>query len=154
MISWSPGVTLADIERQVILKALQFYRNNKTATSIALGISIRTLDTRIELYAQEDMEQKINAGRRQTEREIQLARARGIHPHQYDTNDGPVDSVGNLATVSPTEKRAASHQTGEGLRMESLANAPAQSPVPVSQREEVQDLLPKQASSGGQRRKR
>lgn len=49
-IMWSPGVTLEDIEKQVILKAFRFYRGSKTTTSQALGISIRTLDTKLEKY--------------------------------------------------------------------------------------------------------
>lgn len=53
-LNWQPGVYLKDVEKQVIKLALKFYRGNKTQTSIALGISLKTLDRRIEQYAEED----------------------------------------------------------------------------------------------------
>ena len=49
-ILWQPGMSLADVEKEVIIKAYSFYRENKTQTSIALGVSIRTLDNRLEKY--------------------------------------------------------------------------------------------------------
>lgn len=51
MINWSPGQTLEQIEKQVILQAYRFYEQNKTHTAAALGISIRTLDGRLADYA-------------------------------------------------------------------------------------------------------
>lgn len=50
-IMWQPGVTLDQIERQVIERAFHYYNQNKAKTASALGISIRTLDTRLEDYA-------------------------------------------------------------------------------------------------------
>lgn len=47
---WFPGVTLADLEKKAILKALKFYDNNKTRTASALGISIRTLQNKLNEY--------------------------------------------------------------------------------------------------------
>jgi DNA-binding NtrC family response regulator len=54
MILWQPGVTLEDIEKQVIQKAFSFYRGNKTATAKSLGIAIRTLDAKLEKYDKQD----------------------------------------------------------------------------------------------------
>lgn len=48
--TWSPGRTLEDIERAVILSALQFYRGNKTQTAEALKIAVRTIHNRIATY--------------------------------------------------------------------------------------------------------
>lgn len=53
-IIWSPGVTLDQIERQVIEKAFAFFRKNKTQTAQALGIAIRTLENKFERYEKED----------------------------------------------------------------------------------------------------
>ena len=50
MFPWSPGITIKQIEKEVILQALKFYSYNKTKTAIALGISIRTLDNRLVEY--------------------------------------------------------------------------------------------------------
>jgi transcriptional regulator with PAS, ATPase and Fis domain len=47
---WTPGKTLNDIERKVILEALQYHQGNRTHTAKALGISIRTLRNKIADY--------------------------------------------------------------------------------------------------------
>ncbi|MCM2324207.1 MAG: sigma-54 dependent transcriptional regulator [Oligoflexia bacterium] len=47
---WMPGRTLDDIERSVILEALQYHSGNRTHTARALGISIRTLRNKLADY--------------------------------------------------------------------------------------------------------
>lgn len=47
---WTPSMTLEDVEKEVIKEAFAFHRQNKTQTSIALGISIRTLDSKLAKY--------------------------------------------------------------------------------------------------------
>jgi transcriptional regulator with PAS, ATPase and Fis domain len=47
---WSPGQTLNDIERTVILDALEYHKGNRTHTARALGISIRTLRNKLSDY--------------------------------------------------------------------------------------------------------
>lgn len=49
-VYWSPGVTLEELEKRTILRALRFYNNNKTHTASALGISIRTLQNKLNEY--------------------------------------------------------------------------------------------------------
>jgi len=49
-VSWMPGRTLDDIERTVILEALQHHSGNRTHTARALGISIRTLRNKLADY--------------------------------------------------------------------------------------------------------
>jgi len=49
-VFWSPGRTLEEIEKAVILEAIRFFRNNKTQTALALGIAIRTLDYKLAKY--------------------------------------------------------------------------------------------------------
>ena len=51
MINWHPGLTLEEVEKQVIEMALRYFNNNKTQTAIALGIAVRTLDNKLEKYA-------------------------------------------------------------------------------------------------------
>jgi DNA-binding NtrC family response regulator len=48
--NWAPGKTLDDIERNVILEALQYHQGNRTHTARALGISIRTLRNKLSDY--------------------------------------------------------------------------------------------------------
>ncbi len=47
---WTPGRTLDDIERTVIIEALQYHQGNRTHTAKALGISIRTLRNKLSDY--------------------------------------------------------------------------------------------------------
>ncbi len=49
-LNWVPGKTLNDIERNVILEALQYHHGNRTHTARALGISIRTLRNKLADY--------------------------------------------------------------------------------------------------------
>ncbi len=49
-LDWAPGKTLDDVERRVILEALQYHQGNRTHTARALGISIRTLRNKIADY--------------------------------------------------------------------------------------------------------
>jgi transcriptional regulator with PAS, ATPase and Fis domain len=48
--SWAPGKTLDDIERDVILQALEYHKGNRTHTARALAISIRTLRNKLADY--------------------------------------------------------------------------------------------------------
>lgn len=48
--NWTPGRTLDDVERTVILEALTYHQGNRTHTAKALGISIRTLRNKIADY--------------------------------------------------------------------------------------------------------
>lgn len=81
---WSPGVTLAEMEKQVIEKAFSHFKGNKTHTASALGIAIRTLDAKLLSYVGEkqaghDREEYLR------QRELDhLSRARGLttdHAH-------------------------------------------------------------------------
>lgn len=48
--NWAPGRTLNEIEKSVIIDALQYHKGNRTHTAKALGISIRTLRNKIAEY--------------------------------------------------------------------------------------------------------
>lgn len=78
MINWSPGVTLDQMEEQVIRKAFAHYRGNKTVTANALGISIRTLDGRLEKYEAENKKKAEDEELAQKNREAFLLRSRGF----------------------------------------------------------------------------
>jgi transcriptional regulator with PAS, ATPase and Fis domain len=49
-LGWKPGTTLDEIEKSVILEALQYHAGNRTHTARALGISIRTLRNKLADY--------------------------------------------------------------------------------------------------------
>lgn len=122
-ITWTPGITLEQIEKQVILKAFSHYRNNKTTTSQALGISIRTLDERLKKYELEEKEVERANEHRAAEREKFLARSRGSVTLNVSTG---TDILGHAA----------------GIHVEPAVTAEAQSEMPVPKRREVQTVLP------------
>ena len=48
------GTTLADAERALIERTLEFADNNKTRTAAILGMGLKTLHTKLRLYREED----------------------------------------------------------------------------------------------------
>lgn len=138
-VNWQPGMTLDEMEKHTILQAYRFYRSNKTQTAIALGISVRTLDNKLEKYeldgrkeAERDAAEKI----RNTEI---LNRMRGITPG---------------ASAPPNARKQVEfqeegvHSPDAGIRLEPANKAPAQHTMPLPERSEVQAVLSKQASAG------
>lgn len=49
-MSWQPGRTLSEVERDTILAALRFYAGNRTHTARSLNISFNTLAAKIKKY--------------------------------------------------------------------------------------------------------
>ena len=49
-VSFEYGMTLADIERAVILETLKQQNNNRTRAARVLGIGIRTLQRKLKQY--------------------------------------------------------------------------------------------------------
>jgi len=134
-VFWSPGVSLEQIEKDVILKAFRFYRGNKTQCSISLGISIRTLEAKLEKYEQDGKKQRDTEERESADRAAQLNRARGI-----------------AVTASPTE--GVVFGTGAGVHAQPPVAVPEKQPVPVSEPEKVQSVLPSKVAAGHQHRRR
>ena len=72
-VIWSPGVTLENIEEQVIKKAYAHFQQNKLATANSLGISERTLYSKLAQYEQQEKRSKEEAElRRKNAEEYQL----------------------------------------------------------------------------------
>lgn len=78
-MSWQPGMTMDDVERVTIEAALRYHQNNKTQTAQALGIAIRTLDNKLQKYAQADQAAQVKADEVEQKRRDELARMRGPH---------------------------------------------------------------------------
>lgn len=55
-----PGMTLAAIEKIVILETLRRHSQNRTHTAKALGIGIRTLQRKIKLYGSSPTEPSLD----------------------------------------------------------------------------------------------
>jgi len=138
-VYWSPGMSLEILEQMVIQKAFKHYHGNKTATANSLGIAIRTLDAKLEKYEMDEIEREEQNADRRRDRELQLARARGINPANQ-----AIAGAGIQAGI----------QAREGFHAQPIANAPAQQPVSVSVGSEVQEVLPKKVASGNTRKSR
>lgn len=54
---FEPGMSMSEAERQIILNTLRHAQNNKKKTAQILGISLRTLLTRLKEYSTEKIEQ-------------------------------------------------------------------------------------------------
>lgn len=150
IIMWSPGMSLEDIEKQVILKAYGHYRQNKTVTANSLGISVRTLDTRIEKYEQDQKELELREEQRRRDREELLKRSRGV--------PNPNPTLASAAPATPPNSGSANTQAGgkavSGNGVQPASDASKEFALPVQEREQVQKVLPQQAPVSGPRRGR
>jgi radical SAM superfamily enzyme len=79
-ITWAPGVTLDEIEEEVIKRAFRHFQKNKTATAEALGISIRTLDNKLLKYDEDQKKRDQFSEHDEEKRRAELARCRGVLP--------------------------------------------------------------------------
>jgi hypothetical protein len=105
-IVWSPGVTLNDIEKAAIIKAFRFFGNNKTATAAALGISIRTLDNKLERYAEEAKQEEIKAAELENRIAAITEKNRKSLEHSITTNIFEANQVKPFTQVdAPKEAR-------------------------------------------------
>lgn len=130
MINWVPGETLELVEQMTIEQALNFYRGNKTQTAASLGIAIRTLDNKLNIYMENRKSLERTYERQQKDREFQLARAKGQAP------------ANSLSSAEPW------------MRMEPDAEVGAESKMSMSERAEVQEVLPRQAPASGKNKGR
>lgn len=133
-INWVPGLTLDEVEKQCILKALQWFRGNKSQTAIALGITVKTIDNKLEKYEAEGKVMDDKHRESEIKRAEILNRMRGIQPAQ------------KLEEITP-ELNA-----GTRPRMESPTQVAAKYGVPVPERKEVQNVLPRQVAQSSKRR--
>lgn len=132
-IAWSPGVTLDQIEKEVILRAFAHFHKNKSATAKALGITVKTLDNKFERYEEETKIQEAADEQRKADRQSALNRSRGIPGvPQFDT--------------------AASPQAVTWNGMESTSHPAKEQSMPMPQRKEVQGVLPSGAAGSGARK--
>lgn len=126
-MQWIPGQSLEYIEQLAIEEAYRFYRGNKTQTANALRISIRTLNVKLEKYEAEQQQRKRADDQHRNEQRLFLERARGQSPFQVPS------SIPSTATRP---------------FLESTAQVANESKVSVSERKEVQEVLPRPNPSG------
>lgn len=149
------GVTIDALEKHWIINALRYYGNNKTQTAGALGISIRTLDNKLEKYEDEQIRDRDRAAEDRANKAAILERMRGPLITQYN-GLGSANQINGLPRNS--EAAEASIQNGDApdrrVRMEPAFDSAQEQTLPVPQRQEVQTVLPKHSGSGGHGKRR
>jgi hypothetical protein len=76
-VIWSPGVSLEQIEKQVILAAYEFYKRNIYLTSKSLNVEIGSLQKKINKYEKERLAEEEKIEIRKKREEEFISRARG-----------------------------------------------------------------------------
>lgn len=130
-MSWMPGMTLEHCEQVAIEAAFRWHQSNKTHTAEALKISIRTLDAKLEKYdaEREDYKRRTNDSER--------LRQEWLHKSRF----GHQEAAGVFSATT-------------GMHLEPASQASAQQAMPLPERIEVQEVLPKQTSAGHSKRNR
>ena len=116
-VQWAPGMTLEQLEKNVIEYAMRFYNHKKEAVASVLGISLRTLHSKLTKYEEEDAEAIRAADKRTQQEAYELHRAR--YGTKADTTPHPLT----------------------GASMEPACNITPQHIMPVPKRPEVQEVL-------------
>lgn len=150
-LNWQPGMTLESIEKEAILQAFRFYRGNKTATSNALGIAIRTLDNKLESYQADDKAKEDANAKRKRDHEEFVRRSRGEVARINHAASNVDFKKSDETDAGPVENGDDSER---GVHMESSEKASEEHAVPMPVRKEVQDMPPRHASGShsGKRR--
>lgn len=141
-VNWVPGITLEEMEKQCILAAFRFYRGNKTQTAQVLGIAIRTLDNKLEKYEDDKKRAEQRYEDDKFERSQTLDRLRGV------------DITKKYSPGSQSQYPTPSMDAPRRLDVQPTVEIPTQQPLPVSERKEIQGVLPKQASGNNPRGRR
>jgi hypothetical protein len=151
IIQWSPGMTLAAIERLVIEAAYRHYNCNKTHTANALGVSARTIHEKVDKFNLDNKHEEDAAEKRRIEREEWLARSRG----RNNPGQNPHDQIIEYAE---RDRKAADGKISASVEV-TVGGKPSldhsgQSDMPVPKRQEVQKMLPHEVARSSDQRKR
>jgi len=94
-VIWQPGMKLADVEKIVIERAYSFYKNNKSQTAIALGIAVRTLDSKLEKFSinKEPAAERDERRRKETARKL------------HEMRNGKVKSIPQIEKQQKTKSK-------------------------------------------------
>lgn len=133
-IQWSPGVTLEEVEKQVIIVAYRHFRKNKSITAASLGIAIRTLDAKLEKYVKDSKTQIEKDVEMNNDREEFLKAQRGL-PSKWRPK---------VTTPFKDRLKSSSQRTtagaNPGIPMESTPRPAPEPEVSMRIKEEVQNM--------------
>lgn len=141
MVTWCPGMTLGDMERHVIEAAFRYHRSNKTATAAALGISVRTLDNKLEKYAEEEEAHKAAEAERAHQRAENLARARGTFGRPVLDTFGDLAAATAITAAKPAETAPVGATPAVAAAMADMPKPPPPAAKPKPSDSELDELL-------------
>ncbi len=124
-MSWLPGYSLEEWEKLAIQSAMKYCRGNKTHAAATLQCSVRTIDAKLEKYAQEDLHAEQREHDRREKAAVDLQRARGLDQASISARMG----IQPVSQISPQQS------------------------VSLSEREEIQGVLPGPTPGRGNRRR-
>lgn len=115
MVHWQPGMSLEEVEKDIILAALRFFQNNKTQVAQSLGLSIRTIDNKLEKYRKQEEALEEEKIKDEIKREKERDYLRGIEPQAKMDKEDPkkpfeYDEDDDAADMPPVDPE----QEGEG----------------------------------------
>jgi hypothetical protein len=151
-LTWSPGVTLEQIERHAIEQAYKFYQGNKVQTARALDIAVRTLETKLEKYRNDDARTTASVEEQRKRDSDFQRRQRGLPPLDSGIDTGEARFDRPLGATAG--EGHAVEETGSGIRVESAPDATEKHAVPVQVGKKIQGVSPTQAASGSSRKAR
>lgn len=172
LVFWSPGLSLDELEKQVILAAYKFHHNNKTATAASLKIAIRTLDNKLERYAEQEkaardakeLEQMKRADFDRRQRGNPTPNHLGLPYEPYTPENARIDhdfyeksthDNHGLPRTAPLPNAPGDVlSTATRLHMESIANSAEKPALPLPEREEVQGVSSSSPAKGSHKRTR
>ncbi len=137
-MQWIPGQRLEYVEQIAIQEAYQFYRGNKTQTAASLGISINTLNTKLEKYLADERDRKLAQERYREQQDEFTRRARATAAQFVIGSNVP----------SPHARPS------EGFHVESFAQIPSEQSMSMSERPQVQKVLSNKAPGSSDKRSR
>lgn len=82
ILQWHPSLRGDALERWNIERHLNYHNGVKAKAAYAIGINVRTLETKLDKYAIDDSESTHREQQRKKEKEDFLLRCRGQHPDQ------------------------------------------------------------------------
>jgi CRISPR/Cas system CMR-associated protein Cmr5 small subunit len=147
-IQWSPGVSLEALEKQAIQKAFMHFQENKQATANALGITVDFLESKLEKYQQQDINESEKEFYERSEREQFLRKCRG-----ENTPDNLVTERSEREAKARREGREQENNGADaGIRVEPAVDDRQEPSLSVSKRKEIQKVSPKSSSKGNTKR--
>jgi len=139
MITWSPGMSLEDIENKVVEKAYDYYRKNAQQTANSLKISLEKLQEKIKNFAIKEQEVNEALQREKMHYQDYLRRARGTrYPSilQKDVMRMPYEKIEQEKLKKEEEERIRLEQEQLKIKEEQI-HKPQEKTEPLQRKPQI-----------------